>query len=58
MGSQTRFYMLCEKHIGLGIRWSSFDYQLEISISLPFLTFVFGLGKQRLIEGWGESSDE
>jgi hypothetical protein len=57
MGNPTRFYMLWEKHIGLGIRWSSFDYQLEISISLPFLTVVLGLCKQRLLDGQ-ESSDE
>jgi hypothetical protein len=46
MGEPTRFYILFEKHIGLGIRWDSFNYQLEIAISLPFLTVVFGLGKK------------
>lgn len=42
-----RFTMFFEQHIGIGVRWTTnWHYQLEISIALPFVTFVIGLGEQ------------
>jgi hypothetical protein len=50
MGRCDRFYYIFERHIGFGVRWCNFYYQLEISISIPFITFVIGLGKKN--EDW------
>jgi hypothetical protein len=42
---KKRFYVFRENHIGFGIRWRSWDYQLDISLSLPFFTVVIGIGQ-------------
>ncbi len=45
---RKRFQMFFEKHIGLGVRWQfNFIYALELSVSLPFLTFTLGLGAEQ-----------
>ena len=44
MTQPKRFDYFRENHIGLGIRWRSIYYQLELSISIPFVTFVIGIG--------------
>ena len=40
-----RIDVFFEKHIGVGIRWAKFVYQLELSVSIPFITIVIGIGK-------------
>jgi len=47
MGPDKRFDVFFEKHFGLGIRWDDFFYPLHLSISIPFITFTFGLGRQK-----------
>jgi len=46
MNDPDRFYIIFQKHIGFGIRWESFFYQLEISIAFPFFAVIIGLGKK------------
>ena len=42
-----RLYIFKEQHIGIGIRWArNWNYQLDISIALPFFTVVIGIGKR------------
>lgn len=43
---RRRFDIFFEKHFGLGIRWDSVYYQLDLSIAFPFFTIVLGLGKE------------
>jgi len=43
---KKRFDIFLAKHFGFGIRWDSFSYKLDLSISFPFFTIVFGLGKE------------
>jgi hypothetical protein len=42
-----RFDVFFEKHIGFGIRWRSWNYALDLSISFPFVTVTFGIGEER-----------
>jgi len=39
-----RFDVFFEKHIGIGLRWRSGVYKLELSLSLPFITITYGFG--------------
>lgn len=48
MEKMKRFDVFFEKFIGFGIRWCTYFYQLDISISLPFVTFCVGIGKYKL----------
>ena len=41
-----RFNIFFEKHIGIGLRWDSYVYSLEISIAIFFITFTLGFGKK------------
>jgi hypothetical protein len=46
MGNK-RFDYFSESHIGFGIRWRMHTlFWIEISISIPFVTFVIGIGKE------------
>ena len=47
MGEVRRFDIFFEKHIGLGVRWDSFEYPLHVSIAFPFFTITIGFGKER-----------
>jgi len=47
MGNPDRFEILLERHIGVGIRWCSDFYQLEISFSIPFITICIRLWKEQ-----------
>lgn len=40
-----RFSLFFEKHIGIGLRWDRWRYQLELSLALPFVTMTFGIGR-------------
>lgn len=42
-----RFDIFFEKHIGIGLRWDSIYYPLEISLSIMFLTVVIGIGEAK-----------
>jgi hypothetical protein len=42
-----RFCIFTERHIGFGIRWDAWVYELDISVALPFITINVGLGKKR-----------
>jgi len=42
-----RFNIIFEKHIGLGFRWDSWVYPLEVSLSIPFVSFTFGFGRKK-----------
>ena len=42
-----RFDIFFDKHIGIGIRWDSFKYALEISIALIMFTVVIGIGEEK-----------
>nr|BDD47741.1 hypothetical protein 4 [Piscirickettsiaceae bacterium] len=46
MGKNKRLDLIFEKHIGFGVRWDRWDYQLDISIAFPFVTIIIGLGKE------------
>lgn len=46
MFATKRIDIFLDNHIGFGIRWRSVFYQLELSISIPFITVVFGLGAE------------
>lgn len=44
---KKRLYIFRENHFGLGVRWHvNWNYQLDISIALPFVTIVLGFGKE------------
>lgn len=46
MGNHKRIDVFYEAHIGIGIRWQRrWAYELEISISIPFITLTIGFGK-------------
>ena len=45
MDKRKRIDAYFDNHFGLGVRWGSFAYQLEISVALPFVTIIIGLGK-------------
>jgi hypothetical protein len=45
MDKPKRIYVFRENHIGVGLRWAQWDYQLDISLALPFFTIVVGFGK-------------
>jgi hypothetical protein len=45
--NRKRFDIFFERHLGIGIRWCSDLYQLEISLAIPFVTFVIGLGREK-----------
>ncbi len=46
MGPQDRFAIFFERHIGFGVRWSSFGaYRFELSIAIPFVTINIGIGE-------------
>lgn len=47
MGHKRRFDVYYDKHLGFGIRWGSFHYQIEIAISIPFVTFFIGIGSEQ-----------
>jgi len=43
-----RFDVFFEPYIGIGFRWKfGWSYDLEISLTLPFVTICVGLGKER-----------
>lgn len=43
-----RFDIFFDQHIGVGLRWKiDWYYPLMISIALPFVTIVLGIGKGR-----------
>lgn len=42
-----RFDIHLDPHIGLGIRWDAWDYQLCLLIELPFFIIKIGLGRQK-----------
>lgn len=41
-----RVNVFWESHIGLGLRWSTMVYPLELSLSIPFVTLTVGLGRK------------
>ena len=41
-----RFNVFFDKHFGVGVRWDSTVYPVELSVSLPFITFTFGVGRK------------
>jgi outer membrane translocation and assembly module TamA len=43
----NRFSLYFENHVGFGVRWRSWIYPLEISISVPFVTVFVGIGAER-----------
>lgn len=47
MVEQPRFDIFFEWHIGFGVRWRSGAYPLELSIAIPFITVVIGVGSRR-----------
>jgi len=48
MEPEDRFYFIYQNHFGLGIRWEhTRSFPLSISIAIPFVAFVFGVGKRR-----------
>lgn len=47
MGERKRFSLFFEKHIGIGLRWSRWDYELVISVSIMCLTINIGIGKEK-----------
>lgn len=51
MDNPGRIYVMREKHFGIGIRWDSVFYALDVSLALPFVTIVVGLGKLKALEG-------
>jgi hypothetical protein len=38
------FYLFLDKHIGIGIRWSSYSGLFLISFSIPFITIQLNFG--------------
>lgn len=42
-----RFDVFFERHIGIGLRWNSYEYPLHLSIAFPFFTITVGIGKAR-----------
>lgn len=47
MGPRKRIDFFYEPHIGFGIRWQrKWSYELEVSVSFPFITMVLGFGKE------------
>lgn len=44
---RKRFNIYFDNNFGFCICWSSWIYQLEISIFLPFITIELGLGKEK-----------
>lgn len=46
MGINKRIDVFYEPHIGFGIRWQrNWTYELNVSISFPFITVQLGFGK-------------
>lgn len=43
---KKRFVIFIENHIGFGIRWGRFNYQLDISIAILFVTVQIGIGRE------------
>lgn len=44
---QRRLDIFFERHIGFGIRWDNYHFQLELSIAFPFVTIAIGIGKRQ-----------
>lgn len=42
---KRRFDIFFEKHIGFGVRWQSWSYDIDLSIAFPFFTITLGLGR-------------
>ena len=53
-----RFSLFFEKHIGIGLRWDRWRYDLELSLALPFITLTIGLGRSLLSPAMGSKGDE
>jgi hypothetical protein len=48
MGKGQRIDLMIERHIGLGIRWTTkWTYAFELSISILCFTFIFGFGDKQ-----------
>ena len=47
MGEWKRFEFYVEKHIGIGVRWDHFGYAIRVSVALPFVTMVVGIGSKK-----------
>lgn len=42
-----RFDIFRDRHIGFGVRWRvDGGFKLDVSIALPFVTFIVGLGRR------------
>jgi len=47
MGDVDRFEIFFEKHIGVGIRWSTDFFAFHLSIAIPFVTVTIGFGQTK-----------
>lgn len=46
MGKVRRIDFFLDNHIGIGIRWETYNYSFDINISIFFLTIIIGIGKR------------
>ena len=48
MGDRKRFYVIFERHIGLGVRWETCDpdWRIAISLGFPFVSVVMCFWKR------------
>ena len=47
MGKPPLFDLFFDKHIGIGIRWTSYAGMTLISLSIPFITLQLNIGTYR-----------
>lgn len=48
MGEVKRFDVFFEKHIGLGLRWDTAWFPLQLSLAILCVTITVGFGKRKV----------